>query len=336
MKGYLPRILAIASVLMFGMLIAKPAHADAVIATGDIRLGVNDEGHLNILAPGVAVNSAFVGLTYLPTGDATSPGCLCEGWGVAGTSGATHTGFANVSTDGGATNLTVDSFVSTPSTATSIVHLTSLPGLTVKQEYFPSVAPTALFENKVTITNTTGATVTDVRYTRVMDWDVPPTEFDEFVTIGGLPATNVLFASDNGFASANPLGFGRGDIGGCPVGANFADCGPDDHGALFDFGFGDLADGESRVFSIFYGATPTEPLAFAALGTVGAEVFSLGQSNTTGGPEDGTPATYIFGFKGVGGTPLPDPNVIPEPGTLLLLGSGLVGLYGKTRNKKLA
>jgi type IV pilus assembly protein PilY1 len=304
------------------------AHADAVIASGDIRLGVNDEGHLNIFAPGIAINTSFVGLTYLPTGDATSPGCLCEGWGVSANG---VSGYANVSVDG-VVNLTVDSFTSTASTATSVVHLSSLPGLSVKQEYFPSSAPGALFEDKVTITNTTGATATDVRYTRVMDWDVPPTEFSEFVTIGGLPATNVLFTSDNGFATANPLGTGRGDIGGCPVSANFTDCGASDHGALFDFGFGALADGESRSFSIFYGATPTESGAFAALGAVGAEVYSLGQSNTVGGPTDGTPATYIFAFKGVGGTPVPPVDAVPEPGTLLLMGSGLVGFL-KMRRK---
>lgn len=322
-------VFAMLVVAAFGM--NATAHAGAVITTGDIALGVNDQGHLNF-TDGVTTTSngsgGAVGVAYrFPDGslrDATSPGCLCEGWGAAATdAGATiHQGGADISVIG-VVNLSVDSFTSTATTATSVVHLTSLPGLSVKQEYFPS-ASSSLFENKVTITNTTGSTVTDVRYTRVMDWDVPPTEFSEFVTIGGLPATNVLHTDNNGFASPQPYDF-RGAIG-CAVDANFVDCGPSDHGAIFDFGFGPLAEGESRSFSIFYGAAGNEADAFAALGAVGAEVYSLGQSRTTGGPSLGTPATYIFAFKGVGGTPIPDPNVIPEPASLLLLGSGLIGL----------
>lgn len=303
---------------------AQKAQADAVIATGDIRLGINDQGHLNVFAPGVAINSSFVGLTYLPTGDATSPGCLCEGWGVAATdSGATiHSGGIGEVT--GIDNISLDSFVSGPSTATSVTHLTSLPGLTITQAYQPSAAPGALFENIVTITNSTGATVTDVRYTRAMDWDVPPEEFSEYVTIGGLPASAVLFTSDDGFASPNPYD-GRSDLDGCGTTTNFADCGRADHGAIFDFGFGDLAAGESQIFSIFYGAAGSEADAFAALGAVGAEVYSLGQSSL-----GGTPATYIFAFKGVGGVAVP-PSVVPEPTSMALLGSGLLGLLRARR-----
>jgi type IV pilus assembly protein PilY1 len=231
---------------------------------------------------------------------------LCEGWGVAGDGVA---GYANVAS--GTANLTLDSFASTATTATSAVHLTSKPGLTVMHEYAPAAgSPLNTFEATVTISNTTGATITDIRYRRVMDWDVPYTEFTEAVTIQGWPATALLHTSDDGFESANPLS-SFSPIA-CPVDANFTDCAPSvDHGALFDFSFGDLAAGESQTFSVFYGAALSETSALAALAAVGAEVYSLGQSDLSGGdPVAGTPATYFFGFAGVGGTPIPEPSLL--------------------------
>ncbi len=73
-------------------------------------------------------------------------------------------------------NLTVDSFVTDDvgagagTFATSAVSLTSMPGLKVTQTYAASAgAPGALFENKVTIENTTGAALTEIKYVRVMD-----------------------------------------------------------------------------------------------------------------------------------------------------------------------
>ena len=49
----------------------------------------------------------------------------------------------------------------------------------------------------------------DVRYRRAVDWDAEPTSFIGFVTlvtiVGSQRAENVLFSSDDGVASANPL-----------------------------------------------------------------------------------------------------------------------------------
>jgi type IV pilus assembly protein PilY1 len=146
------------------------------------------------------------------------------------------------------------------------------------------------------------------------------------VTIQGHPATNLLATTDDGFRSGDPLSSAGGII--APANTNFTDSGPADHGALFDFGFSLPAAGQSQTFTIFYGAAATEAEALAALGVVGAEVYSLGQCTPSGlngcDPTTGTPNTFIFAFQGVGGTPVPNP--VPEPTTMVLLGSGLVGL----------
>ncbi len=312
---------AVWAVALGACVLAAPVsvEAGAVITSGPVSLGVFDEGNLGF---------GGTGLGFAGVGDAITPGCLCEGWGVAGSG---ISGYANFSVDG-IVNLTLDSFGSTATTATSMVSLTSLPSLSVTQAYAPSVgAPIALFENVVTIVNTGGETITDVRYRRVMDWDIPPTAFSEFVTIGGLPAAAVTFTNDQGFDSADPLSGTFGEIAGCGTSVNFTDCGPADHGAHFDFAFGDLDPDESVTFSIFYGATPSQSSAFAALAAVEAEVYSFGQNSID--PGTGTPATYIFAFKGVGGTPV-SPGVIPEPASFLLMGSGLAGLAWRGRRKQ--
>ena len=289
----------------------EPRIGGAIIDNGVIQVGVHDEGHLNVPGgtPSSGTGTTVVGLRYLPTNaEATAPGCLCEGWGVADTiSGVT--GFAN-EFFGGAINIVPVSYVSTPSTAVSVVQIGTT--FEVTHDYHPSPLTPNLYEVTVTVENISANEV-DLRYRRVMDWDVEPTAFAEFVTIQGTAgAVNVLFASDDGFAQADPLSG--------PTFINFTgdaiDDGPADHGALFDFGFGPLPVGDSFTFTTYYGAAGTEGEALAAIAAVGAEVYSFGQPNTPDGPSgygpiDGTPNTFIFAFAGVGGTPICESGDIP-------------------------
>jgi type IV pilus assembly protein PilY1 len=335
------RLAALAIALSIG---SVAAYADAQITNGagvgSVALGVGTFGNLNI-GSGITVNGSFgalgIAINLAATTafgghvaglyDATSPGCLCEGWGVA--YNGSVSGHSGVDSGGVGVNLTSDSFTSTASSAVSSVHLTSNPGLTVKQDYHAAGAGT--FEDTVTITNNTGATINNLLYRRVMDWDVPYTEFTEAVTIQGWPATALLHTTDNGFDTADPLSGGTSPIA-CPVNANFTDCSPSsDHGALFDFNFGSLANGASLTFKVFYGAALSEAGALAELAAAGAEVYSLGQSDSTGGsPTAGTPATYFFGFAGVGGTPV---SGVPEPSSILLLGVPAIFLARNLKNK---
>jgi hypothetical protein len=291
----------------------------AIIDNAVVQLGINEAGHLNVgggtLSSGNSPTNA-VGLRYMPTnGESTAPGCLCEGWGVADASSGL-TGYANISADGGVRNLTVESFSHDASSATSVV---SLGGqIRVTHEYRPSSSAN-LYEALVTIENIGTTAIGDLRYTRTMDWDIAPNTFSEYVTVQGTAdAANVLYASNNGFNSANPLG-GRGTLWPHYTG-DFTDQGPQDHGAHFDFGFGELAVGAQKQFRIFYGAAGTEADAMGALGAVGAEVYSFGQANYDGsgweaapnvgaptgthGATTGEPHTFIFAFSGVGGKPV--------------------------------
>jgi RHS repeat-associated protein len=280
--------------------ISTLACSGAIIDNGFIQLGIHPEGHLNVpcgsqsAGDGSGNGTTNVGLRYMPDNtEATAPGCLCEGWGAAdATTGVT--GYANVAVDG-VVNLQVQQFSSGASLASSRVQI----GTTLDVTHEFRLSPIdELYEVAVSIKNISSQSV-DLRYRRVMDWDIEPTAFDEFVTIERGTSPAVAYTSNNGFATANPLG-GRPGADVDPfVEGSFTDIGPTDHGALFDFDFGALPPGERKTFSIYYGAAADEIDALGAIGQVQAEAYSLGQPSTAGGPTLGTPNTFIFAFRGL-------------------------------------
>ena len=325
--------------------VAQVAGAQAIISNGTISLGVNQTG---------ALNTGGVGVQYVPTGnDGTVYGCLCEGWGV-GISGGTYDGQktgANENSHGHNAMFSsgaLGSFVSTPTTATSTTFLTDGASnniMSITQTYAPSLTPN-LYQVNVTLTNLTAGTLgtgaDGIRYRREMDWDIAPTAFSEFVTIRRGTAANLLHSSDNGFVTSDVFTALTTRCGDPAVDVDITRSGPCDHGAAFDLGFASLGIGESRNFTMFYGAAGNEADAKAALGLVGAEVYSIASCNPASSTEctvDGQPNTFAWGFAGVGGTviePPPDTNVVPEPATLALFFSGLsaMGLGGFSRRRK--
>lgn len=321
---------------------ASEAQGQAVITNGTVTLGVNAAGHLN-LDPNVFGTNPLTGHPYgLSVGpyESTSPGCLCEGWG-AGVSGGAYDLFElgynmddNWTSSYGSAVGVVNSFSSTASTATSVVDVMagSTAIMRITHDYSPSVA-SALYQVKVTIENLTGSVLgsgsSGIRYRRVMDWDIQPTEFSEYVTMyGNGTSTNLLGTSNDGFQTSLPFSFGGSWTCYGLVNVDFTDVGPCDHGALFDFGFDALDPFESMSFKTFYGGTTgasAEQDMLNALAAVGAEVYSLGQCSYGCDPTTGRPITMAFGFGDVGGTPI---STVPEPGTWLLMATGLLGLGG--------
>ena len=274
-----------------------------IIDNGTVQLGINPAGHLNVPGgpPSSGTGTTVVGLRYLPTGaESTAPGCACEGWGVA--DGIRRiSGYADETLNPRVVNFVVESFTSDGRSAVSVVLMSNI--FRVTHNYHPSVTSN-LYEVGVTIENIS-TNAAQVLYRRVMDWDIEPTAFREYSTIIKGTSTNLIFTSDNGFASPDPL-FPGGSI---LATGTFIDSGPADHGALFDFDFGLLQPGASTSFKTYYGAAGSEVAALNAIGRIGAEAYSFGQPSTVNGATLGTPNTFIFAFGGIGGSALAGTDV---------------------------
>lgn len=280
--------------------------APSVLDTGIVKMGLGDDGGLG-LAGGVGLQS-----TYLPAGDndAITPGCLCEGWGAAasGSSGYTYGGSRSGIS---AATLTTTVASGVGLSAQSVVTMSN--GLQVTHTY-GYAAGGNLFSVAIEMKNTSAGTLTDVRYARTLDWDVPPGHFsDDFTSIyGGTPTGpggKVLHTSTDPFAVPDPMVFRSENAD-----TNVTDA-AGDLGGYFVFGFGDVDAGESVSFATFIGAARDVASLFAAFGTVGVEAYSYTRDNNT-------PVVYGYGFAGLDLPPVFD---TPEPGSLALAGLALLG-----------
>lgn len=273
----------------------------AIITNGTVLLGVNPEGHLNVDggSQSSGMKTTWVGVRYVPTNaDAIAPGCRCEGWGVAD-SIAGVSGWASVDNAGISPSLQVLDF-SRPSldSARSIVQINSPGGsgvMLVSHLYRPSAQTPNAYTAYVAIDNISANPIRAV-YRRVMDWDVEPTAFNEYVTFVGNSQNEpwLKTITNNGFDHPDPLRPPQAISGAPAHTGEGTDIGPHDHGALFDFDFGELGPGERIEFKIFYGAAADEAGALDALTKVQTPVYSIGEPATD--PATGTPNTFFFGF----------------------------------------
>ena len=288
----------------------------AVISNGTVALGVNDHGQLNFAPP----EGALVGVHYVATGnDGTRAGCLCEGWGAGARTGGESFFQGRANLAAGVNGVSLVSFSATESTATSVVDVIDgeTTGLRVTHAFAPSPQTPNLYEIVVTLENPTAGTLSDVRYARQMDWDIEPTEFEEYVTVNrGAPPATLLYSDDDGFADNYPFNFtSDGPIDPATVNTSYVDKGPEDHGARFVFGFGSLEAGEKLSFRLYSGAAGTKTDADAAVSAAALEVFSYGKPSGEGGLETGAPNTFIWGFRAVGGTAVIPPTLTLTPGS---------------------
>jgi len=313
-----------------------PIIDSAVIDNGLIMLGIHNEGHLNVPGPPDAHNGiSLVGLRYFRDGgwyESTSFGSPAEGFGVSAkrvSDGTELWGGANQ--DLGIENMIADPIdVDTFSSSAVATAIVGKNEMRITHEFKPSEDTKNLYQVTVTYENLLDTeTLTDLRYRRAMDWDIPPSPYSECVSIFfNSPPSALEYATDDGFESMNPLldvstsgiSFSCPDGGvGCPV----YDSGPEDHGALFQFLFKDddgnpleLGPGEKLSFNIFYGAADTKKDADDALSAVGAEIATFGYPPTEYGCDasnPGLPNVFMFGFKGVGGTSLSTPSPSMPP-----------------------
>ena len=261
---------------------APAATGDVTIGNGTIQLGVTHDGTLGIrgscgMATGVGVRLVSAGF---PAGEGVCYGSDVEGWGAADvTSGVM--GFVNEDT--AAPTITSLPVVSDAATADTVTTIGAT--LSVAQHFAPSAQTPNVYTGVVTVKNTSAAPV-DLRYRRIVDWDVPPTQWNERMTTGGTAPASLLAGGVANTDSLSPAASWYSPLAAIPVGgllvsypALAADNGPSDQGSLYDLALGAVPAGQCISFTFYWGAAATFAEAQTAITAAGAAVWSLAENN---------------------------------------------------------
>lgn len=223
---------------------------------------------------------------------------LREGWGVDDgiDSGA-------VSEFGIGHGVELESYTAAGRTATSIARVGDLR---VTHDFAPTASPD-LYAARVTVERVGAISPGKVMYRRVIDFDVAPTAFNEYITWGKRQSgddSRVVALTNNGFAYPNPA-HSATDQGSVGYVERF---GPMDQGGLIDLDIGEVVPGEPVSFTLFYGVSIGRSRAMDALDVVGADVYMLGEPGAWTPPSSPGEApdyefaqnTAVFAFRADG------------------------------------
>jgi hypothetical protein len=279
------------------------------ISNGSFSVGVDASGALYD-------DSSGVGIRRLSDGyDPLEPGSPRDSWGLSyGSTSASGDPYDY----GNSNESSVSSFGASSGTVTNNI---GSGAMTLVQTY--SFAADNVVKIQESITNNTGSAQT-VLFQRDVDWDVYPTEFDEVTTIPGSPPAPVSNDSYYGFENPDPL-VGYSDSG-YPGGGTQ---GPEDLGGGIAIDLGTLAAGGTDTFDYYYGISNTDQSESGLVSEIqglGANFVVATDSSDGSCPTCGTNSAAIaFGPS----------TAVPEPITLVLFGSGLLGMgYVRRRTRK--